>query len=229
MIDNHYLKKLSELNDPDKPKLISEIANKAKSGDRSAQIAISVLQVEGKYIEKSAGAAIKRLDSLTRENNCPDSAETLGHIYKNGLYDVAKNMNLAEEYFRIAANKNKPASAYELALMYQTGEFFTKDMGESLRWHEVSARNGNVTSMECLGEAYLKGTDSLFGEYIKPNKEQAKALLESAIELKSKIAAKLMVEYHLTELIKYANESDQSDETVQLIKEAVEKIEWVVM
>lgn len=229
MIDNQHLKRLSQLNSSEIPKLINEIANKAKTGDRSAQIAISVLQIEGKYIEKSAGTAIKRLDSLTRENNCPDSAEALGHIYKNGLYDVVENNNLAEEYFRIAANNNKPVSAFELAMMYQSGEFFTKDMGEAIRWHEISARNGNVKSMECLGEAYLKGSDSLFGEYIKPNKEQAKALLENAIDLNSKKAAKLMVEYHLAELIKFTKKSDENDETVQLIREAVEKVEWVVM
>lgn len=229
MIDNEYLNEIRAAKDNKKQVelVLAKCMADAKKNSPSALVAVSVQQLDGKYIEKNVGSGLKRLDALVKESGNEEAAEVLAIIAQNGLHGQPEDHNKAERLFRLAANSKRQKSAQELATYYETGEHFTKDLAESLRWHEVAANLGSLTSKERLGEIYLTGGTGLFGEHIEIDERKGIDLLESATNLGSLAAPKLLAIHHLKKIIYNTQKADQGDKDIITLNNNLKDLEWL--
>lgn len=110
------------------------------------------------------------------------AAYRLGKIY---LSDNLKNLELAEKYLKIAAEKDDPYAMYSLAKLYLGGEIpMRKD--EAISLLEKSARLGNTVSSYALGKLYL------FGHEIERDTDKAKEWLEISAAAGNEYAKNLL-------------------------------------
>lgn len=128
-------------------------------------------------IFKAAEFFIKSAD-----NGNVHAAYRLGKIY---LSDDFKNLELAEKYLKIAAEKDDSYAMYSLAKLYLGGEIpMRKD--EAISLFEKSARLGNTVSSYALGKLYL------FGHEIERDTDKAKEWLEISAAAGNEYAKNLL-------------------------------------
>lgn len=128
-------------------------------------------------IFKAAEFFIKSAD-----NGNVHAAYRLGKIY---LSDDLKNLELAEKYLKIAAEKDDTYAMYSLAKLYLGGEIpMWRD--EAISLLEKSASLGNTSSSYALGKLYL------FGREIEKDIDKAKEWLEISAAAGNEYAKNLL-------------------------------------
>ena len=116
------------------------------------------------------------------DNGNIHAAYRLGKIY---LSDDFKNLEFAEKYLKIAADKYEPYAMYSLAKLYLGGEIpMRKD--EAVTLLEKSAELGNTVSSYALGKLYL------FGREIERDIDKAKEWLEISAAAGNEYAKNLL-------------------------------------
>ncbi|WP_210498567.1 tetratricopeptide repeat protein [Vibrio crassostreae] len=228
MINNKFLNRIASVKGDRKKvdAILAECKSQVKS-DPSALVALSVMQLEGIYLEKNISSALKRLDSIVKESNNPEASEVMAIIYEKGLFGQQSDIKKSERFYRISANAERPEASFKLATFYESHPQFTPDLAESFRWYEVAAKAGHTTALEKLGAIYLTGGTGLFGDHIGKEESKGIQLLETATEKGSKDAAKRLSLFHLGKLIQFANKSSSEDKSIELILSNMADIEWL--
>lgn len=119
---------------------------------------------------------IKELKEIAPE--CPDAANMLGDIYRNGLYGEIKNIPSAIQYYKMAAASNHIEAACSLAVLYITDDNPQNDK-EGIKYMRLAAQGGNPTACSNLGFIYEKGK---YGERV--NEKEALKWYRKGAELK---------------------------------------------
>ena len=81
----------------------------------------------------------------------------LGDCYASGK-GVTRDLNLAAEWYRKAADKGDISGEVHLAALYRDGgRDFPRDMTQAAEWYRKAAEQGDVTAQATLGVLYSIG------------------------------------------------------------------------
>lgn len=144
---------------------------------------------KNKYLEMS----INKLTKLAKKGDI-EAQVTLGFLYyfgnneNNELHyykeSVQKDLELAFQFFKLAAENGNALAASQVSLMYEKGEGVSKDTKSSIFFQKIAADLGHPIEARCLGLSYLHG------DGMKKNKELAIKYLTIASEHGDVIADK---------------------------------------
>lgn len=112
----------------------------AYKGSPAAQLAIGVLKLEGKGIEKNVPEAIFWLKRAYIGKN-PKSGLILFSVYANGI-GVTENLAKAREYLKGSADLGVPKAQYYYACMLIDGDGGPSDEETAIDYMYMSANNG---------------------------------------------------------------------------------------
>jgi TPR repeat protein len=120
----------------------------AYKGSPAAQLAIGVLKLEGKGVEKNVPEAIFWLKRAYIGNN-PKSGLMLSTVYSNGI-GVKECMTKAREYMKGSADLGVPKAQYYYAGMLFEGEGGPVDEETGIDYMFKAANSGNEDAIEFL-------------------------------------------------------------------------------
>jgi hypothetical protein len=108
----------------------------------------------------TASAQTNAIDpALLAKANSGDTAAQvlLGDCYASGK-GVTRDLNLAAEWYRKAAEKGDIGAELHLAALYRDGgKNFPRDMAQAADWYRKAAELGDVTAQATLGVLYSIG------------------------------------------------------------------------
>lgn len=125
----------------------------AYKGSPAAQVAIGVLKLEGKGVQKNMPEAIFWLKRAYIAKN-PKSGLMLSSVYANGI-GVKECMAKAREYMKGSADLGVPKAQYYYAGMLLEGEGGPVDEESAIDYMFLAANNGNEEAIEFLTENEL--------------------------------------------------------------------------
>ena len=131
---------------------LSELKQKAKAGDPSAQVQV------GMTYAMTANPDIPEAMKWFRMAANQGSAQ--GELHLAAMYDFGLNpQNPAEavKWYTLAATQGLKDAEYRLGVMYDRGRGVTQDYAVAAEWYTKAARQGRVDSQYRLGEMYEKG------------------------------------------------------------------------
>jgi TPR repeat protein len=111
--------------------------------------------LKGKYESRlEESAAFERVTTLARDDGAAQHA--LAYLYATGR-GVSKDMDLATQWYRKAAEQGFVQAQRELARRYRTGAGVKKDEAEAANWYRKAADQGDAESQKCLALLYEHG------------------------------------------------------------------------
>jgi uncharacterized protein len=116
--------------------------------------------------------------------------------------------------FQKAAQKGSSNAMYQLAYVYEYGDYVKVNLQEAIQWYEKSTSAGNVDAAESLAKLYSEGDTMGPG---KPEPQKAAKYFRRAMDLGSKTAG-----FQLAELIRNGKVISQTpDEALKLYEQAL--------
>lgn len=230
MISNKYIDSINNANgDPKRVASIArELKEKMSDGDPEAMITVSYLQLKGFVFEKKTKDAFRRLLNLVENRRDPDAAYVLGYCYYHGDYSLKRDINQAEKLLRIACSVKHGDAALMLADIYSNGEHYSVDAKEVERWLLLAHESGKVDATMMLGELYLSGGQSAFGDEIPVDFDKAVSYLKAASDMGENKANKLLALSYLSQAMMYvSSEGLDSDSDIIKIKDNLSVIEYL--
>ncbi|MGH9709346.1 MAG: SEL1-like repeat protein, partial [Candidatus Acidiferrales bacterium] len=100
-------------------------------------------------------AEIVRLQSTAASGNAA-AQYNLALAYQNGD-GVPKDLKLAFDWCKKAAEQDNADAETALGVMYRSGEGVDEDLQAAVQWYEKASRQGNPNAMFDLGAAYYNG------------------------------------------------------------------------
>ena len=91
------------------------------------------------------------------ENHNTDGLANLAYMYINGL-GIKKNVSMAIDYYKNAANKGSIPAQISLGRVYSTGKDLTPDYEEALYWFSKASSQHNALAQFYLAQMYEYGT-----------------------------------------------------------------------
>ena len=91
------------------------------------------------------------------ENHNTDGLANLAYMYINGL-GIKKNISMAIDYYKNAANKGSIPAQISLGRVYSTGKDLTPDYEEALYWFSKASSQHNALAQFYLAQMYEYGT-----------------------------------------------------------------------
>jgi TPR repeat protein len=173
---------------------------------------------------------IKRL----AERGSDGAQVLLAGMYLRGEGGVARNDQLAAEWFEKAALQGNAYAQLKLGDLYESGQGVEKNAAIAADWREKAANRGNIKAQQLLGQMYLEGNgvpkDPRKAEYwlnraaLEGRDAQAQYLL-ARMHLDGKAAApNPALASHL--LVQSANQGNEAAvETLHLVQELGYSIE----
>ena len=125
----------------------------AKSGDTTAQNALSYLYFNGIGIEQNNEKGLKWLEKAASSD--PVAAYDLGIMYLTGQ-NVVKDLKKAAKYLEVAADNGNSEAQYNLALMYYNGDGVKQDVKKAAALLEKAANNGHKAAKANVGRVYMQ-------------------------------------------------------------------------
>jgi len=90
-----------------------------------------------------------RLYELAALNGSLNALNNIGFLYLNGL-GVEKNINKAEEYWILAAEKGDDKSQMNLVNLYQSNQYQKLDYSKAIFYCELASKQGNQNAIDLL-------------------------------------------------------------------------------
>lgn len=91
------------------------------------------------------------------KNSCDDKLQyRLGWMLLNGI-GTKQDTLLAKKYFEKASSVGNSFACYQLAYMYEKGDYIPKNISEAIRLYTIPAELGNDIAAYRLGKLYLGG------------------------------------------------------------------------
>ena len=91
------------------------------------------------------------------ENHNTDGLANLAYMYINGL-GIKKNVSMAIDYYKNAANKGSIPAQISLGRVYSTGKDLTPDYEEAFYWFSKASSQHNALAQFYLAQMYEYGT-----------------------------------------------------------------------
>lgn len=153
----------------------------AKSGDITAQNALSYLYFNGVGTQKDKQEGLKWLQSAAKsgdERACFD----LGMMYISGE-NITKDFKKAAKWLQIAADKGNSEAQFNLALMYYNGDGVKQDAKKAASLLEKAAKQGHKGAKHNVGRIYMQALDFKKAKYwlnenLKDGDKEAALLLK---------------------------------------------------
>jgi len=114
---------------------------------------------EGDRLEKKAAAYEKKIETVKAQARTKDAKAQyrLAKLYLNGE-GRSKNLRLAHDWFRKAAEQGHVGAQYQLGRMSEAGEGVRQDYRRASEWYHLAAKLGNSRDAHfALGELYFYG------------------------------------------------------------------------
>jgi TPR repeat protein/uncharacterized protein len=127
-----------------------ELAQKAKSGDADAALALSDAYMNGSGVEKNSAEAIHWLKILADKGDVRALTRLASMMLKGD--GVPKDADSALQLLKTAADKNNAEAAFTLANMYDRGEVIPADSTEAFKWFEKAASLGSAPAKARIEE-----------------------------------------------------------------------------
>lgn len=143
----------------------SRIREAAENGDPQAQFDLGAAYAVGfEWLPRDFVQA-HRWFVRASENGHPVAPVHVGRMLKIG-YGVARDPAEAVKWFRIAMERDNPTGAYELARLYETGQYqFPADPKKAMDLYRRAARDGSLSSAYRLGQFYYFGWPEVTKDY----------------------------------------------------------------
>jgi hypothetical protein len=123
-------------------------------------VAIALLAFALLAVGQTAGSQQAGIDpAVLAKANAGDAAAqvAVGESYAAGT-GVARDLKLAAEWYKKAADKGDIGGELHLAALYRDGgKGFPRDMAQAAAWYRKAAEQGDVTAQGTLGTLYSMG------------------------------------------------------------------------
>ena len=125
----------------------------ANNGHKAACLKLAHIYLYGVLmVRPNVKEAIKWYNRAGKDINIYDLYE-IGKAYYNGE-NVQKDMSIAIEYFRSAAEKGYATAQYKLGLCYENGNGISKDIEVAKYWYKKAAKQGYCQTQTCVSKIY---------------------------------------------------------------------------
>lgn len=138
----------------------------------------------------------------------------VGIRYENGKDGFAKNIEMAAQWYRKAADQNFAPAQFALGLLYDTGRGVPRNERTALQLFERGKRQNHPNSINSIGIYYFRGKGGL-----PQDDEKARAHYKMAAELGSDVAQRNLNEINLL----LPARADTTDSNERLTREREEK------
>ena len=128
----------------------------AEDGDAGAQVALGLMYLTGRGVEKDPSQALLWLHSAADQGD-RDAQFNLGLAYATGRDGIPVDIVEAVRWYRLAAEQDHDGSQYNLGVAYAEGMGVPKDDSEAIEWWCRAASMGNARAQYNLGVAYSRG------------------------------------------------------------------------
>ncbi len=118
-------------------------------------------------------AALVELRPLIKRHD-PRGEYAMGVLYENG-FGVKKDLPLAADWYRKAAEQGNSDAQFNLGAMYEHGVGMPVDYAQAARWYRPAAEAGDIDALSNLGVLYAKG------QGVKQDKVLAMALYNVSV------------------------------------------------
>jgi len=135
----------------------------AKSGDTTAQNALSYLYFNGIGTQKSQEEGLKWLQNAAKSGDV-QAALDLGMMYIAGE-NVSQDFKKAAKWLQIAAEKGNSEAQYNLALMYYNGDGVKQDVKKAAALLEKAAKQNHQAARKNVGKIYMQALDFKKAKY----------------------------------------------------------------
>ncbi|WP_252149869.1 tetratricopeptide repeat protein, partial [Escherichia coli] len=123
----------------------------AEKGFPEAQGNLGVLYSKGSGVIRDYGKAIAWL------NKAANSGLVTAQTNLALLYDETNKKDLADKWYRIAAEQGDKVAQYHLGRLYYEGVIIKKDYNKAAFWYDKSASQGFIKAQSALSIFYYEG------------------------------------------------------------------------
>ncbi|MEO5374790.1 MAG: sel1 repeat family protein [Alphaproteobacteria bacterium] len=128
----------------------------------SASLADTFQDAETALERGDFAAARPAFERLAAQGH-PGSQFRLGYLHRNGL-GGRKDLEAAAHWYRRAAVQGHVQAQRSLAVALELGRGLARDPEEASIWYHRAAENDDGYAQRWLGDAYLRGTESIGGD-----------------------------------------------------------------
>lgn len=141
-----------------------------------------VLRMEN-FISKQRPKVISILTNFADVRRDPECLFTMGRLYYNGgtKFNFTRNVDIAIDYFKRAAQLNHPRSMGYLGDIYSNGATHEKNMIEAIKYYERGVELNNLHSMNKLGHLCESGGLHFQRNIIRAIELQEKYIMNSEL------------------------------------------------
>lgn len=202
-------------------KAYSILKESADLGNYDSVYAIAKMHLVDKYGVLDVNKSLNLLKKSTKVKHV-DSLFELGSLYYYGKV-VEKDYELAQSYFREAANAENPKveAQYLLAYILENGlisEFVRVE--EAFRYYKKAAENNHSESLFKCGVFYLTGKDGIVDIDVQKSIEYFK----KASNLNHFESKNFLAKLYIEESKKLLSETSLYDEDARFIKEKLDNV-----
>ena len=96
---------------------------------------------------------------MAAEKGHRDAQYTLGLIYGSGQHGLARDLQKAVKWYRLAAAQEHIKALLNLGMIYERGygQGIRRDYREAVKWYRLAAERGSSGAQAHLGLMYLRG------------------------------------------------------------------------
>ena len=134
---------------------LTNLINKAESGDAQAQLKLGGMYNKGEGVPKDYSKAAELFEKAAKQGDAT-AQNRLGAMYQKGK-GVPQDYKKAFEFYEKAALQGNHFSQYNLGVMYSQGQGISEDRKKGFEWFEKAALQGDANAHYILGIIHAKG------------------------------------------------------------------------
>ena len=134
---------------------VTQLYQKAQSGDAQAQLDLANHYFDGEGVEKNEREAVIWYRKAAEQGHAEAQCD-LGDCYSDGL-GVEKNDQEAAKWYKMAAEQGYAEAQASLAYCYYDGIGVEKNDQEAIKWLKMAAEQGLTIAQYGLANCYASG------------------------------------------------------------------------
>lgn len=136
---------------------LSEIMEKAISGDAESELFAGVLYLKGVRVQQNVAKAKEYLEKSAQSGNV-SAQKILAKEYTSGV-NLSQNLARAFELLEKASSSGDAEAMYDLGLLYEEGIFVPKDINKAIEYFQKAADLGCIKARIETADIYYNGVD----------------------------------------------------------------------
>jgi len=133
------------------------LAKMALQGNAYAQFYLGQMYSEGKGVEQDNTQALAWFMMADTKGGLAEAQYRLGVICETGDLGVSQSYQVAEKWYRHAAEQGYALAQFKLGGLYDFGRGVPQDFEEAVRWYRLAAEQGLAFAQSNLGSMYEEG------------------------------------------------------------------------